>query len=212
VTEIKICGVKRPEDARTCAELGVEVLGLNFWPGTPRHVSVEEARAVLAEWTGTTVAVFVDPDPDEVRRVRAETGIEWVQLHGEESPATLRSFQPHAYKAVGVAGAGDVARARAFGGEHILLDARVKGAMPGGTGHAFDWDLAVTLAAERRLTLAGGLHAGNVAEAIRRVRPHRVDTASGVESAPGVKDAAKLRAFVAAVRAADEGSTRAENV
>ena len=202
MTEIKICGVTRPEDAAVCAALGVDVLGLNFWPGTPRCVSPAQAREVLEAFGGTAVAVFVDPSAREVARVREATGIEWVQLHGEESPEQLEALQPHAYKAVGVADAGDVESASRFGGDHLLLDARVPGAMPGGTGRVFDWELAVALAARRRLTLAGGLHAANVAEAIARVRPFRVDTASGVESSPGIKDPGALRAFVAAVRAA----------
>ena len=203
MTEIKVCGVRRVADAELCARLGVDVIGLNFWPGTPRMVDVPTARAILAVWPRDAVAVFVDPTLEEVRRVRAETGLRWVQLHGEEPPELLEALQPQAYKAVGVAGAGDIERARRYGGEHLLLDARVPGAMPGGTGQAFDWDLAVALARERRLTLAGGLSAANVGEAIARVRPHRVDVASGVEASPGVKSEERLEAFVAAVREAD---------
>lgn len=207
MTEIKVCGLTRPTDAARCAALGVDVIGLNFWPGTPRCVDLDTARAILEHWTGEVVAVFVDPSPRRVAEVREATSIRWVQLHGDESPAFLRSLQPHAYKAVGIAGAADVASARRFGGEHLLLDARVPGAMPGGTGHAFDWELAEAVAQERRLTLAGGLRPENVAEAIRRVRPFRVDVASGVESAPGIKSPALLEAFVAAARAADPPAT-----
>ncbi len=203
MTEIKVCGLTRPVDAERCAALGVDVIGLNFWPGTPRCVDVDAARAILERWTGEVVAVFVDPTPARVAEVREATGIRWVQLHGDESPELLASLQPHAYKAVGVADAADVESARRFGGEHLLLDARVPGAMPGGTGHAFDWALAEAVAAERSLTLAGGLHPANVAGAIARVRPFRVDVASGVESAPGIKSAELLDAFVTAVRDAD---------
>lgn len=208
MTEIKVCGLTRPEDAERCAALGVDVIGLNFWPGTPRCVDVATARSILEQWSGEVVAVFVDPTPERVAEVREATGISWVQLHGDESPAFLASLQPHAYKAVGVADAADVTSARRFGGDHLLLDARVPGAMPGGTGHAFDWALAEAIAAERSLTLAGGLRPDNVAEAIARIRPFRVDVASGVESAPGIKSAALLEAFVAAVRDADDRSAR----
>ena len=205
MTEIKVCGLTRPADADRCAELGVDVIGLNFWPGTPRCIDIDRARAILERWPKAAVAVFVDPAPERVAEVREATGIRWVQLHGEESPSFLASLQPHAYKAVGVADASDIARARRFGGEHLLLDARVAGAMPGGTGQGFDWALAEAVARERRLTLAGGLNPENVGDAIVRVRPFRVDVASGVESAPGLKSAARLEAFVAAVRAADRG-------
>ncbi len=206
MTEIKVCGLTRPADAARCAELGVDVIGLNFWPGTPRCVDIDTARAILAEWSGEAVAVFVDPTPERVAEVRERTGIRWVQLHGDESPAFLAALQPFAYKAVGVADAGDVESARRFGGEHLLLDARVPGAMPGGTGHAFDWALAEAIARERTLTLAGGLGPANVAAAIQRVRPFRVDVASGVEEAPGLKSAELLEAFVGAVRRVDQSA------
>lgn len=208
MTEIKVCGLTRREDVARCAELGVDVIGLNFWPGTPRCVDIDRAQAILEGWTGEVVAVFVDPTAERVAEVRERTGIRWVQLHGDESPAFLASLQPNAYKAVGVADAGDVEAARRFGGEHLLLDARVPGAMPGGTGHAFDWALAEAIARERRLTLAGGLNPANVAEAIERVRPFRVDVASGVEEGPGLKSAARLEAFVAAVRDADQSAAK----
>lgn len=203
MTEIKVCGLTRPADAERCAALGVDVIGLNFWPGTPRCVDVDGARAILAEWSGEAVAVFVDPTSERVAEVRDRTGIRWVQLHGEESPAFVEALQPFAYKAVGVGDASDVESARRFGGDHLLLDARVPGAMPGGTGQRFDWDLARAIATERRLTLAGGLDPTNVAEAVERVRPFRVDVASGVEQVPGIKRAALLEAFVRAVREAD---------
>ncbi|MEM1417917.1 MAG: phosphoribosylanthranilate isomerase, partial [Myxococcota bacterium] len=139
---------------------------------------------------------------ERVAELRETLGLDAVQLHGDETPADVRALLPGAYKAIGVRGAEDVEGARAFPGERILLDARVPGGPPGGTGTAFEWALAERLAGERALLLAGGLRPGNVAEAVRRVRPFMVDVASGVESAPGVKDAAAMAAFVAAARAA----------
>ena len=202
MTEIKVCGLTRMVDVEACVEAGVEALGLNFWPGTPRCVDVAFAREVVASCACEVVGVFVDADVDSIRRVREHTGLRWVQLHGSESPDDVAALMPHAYKAVGVpVGSSDVsALAESFPGERLLLDARVPGAMPGGTGAQFEWRLATAVARSRVLTLAGGLDAGNVAEAIAMVGPARVDVASGVEEAPGVKSARRIREFVAAVR------------
>jgi phosphoribosylanthranilate isomerase len=201
---VKVCGVTSIEDARACVDLGVAALGLNFWAGTPRRVELEVARDVADELRDRVelVAVFVDADRAEIDRVREITGIRAVQLHGAESPDFVAALGPDAYKAVGVADARDVEAALAYPREKLLLDARVPGAMPGGTGHTFEWELAIEVARRRRLILAGGLHAGNVAEAVARVRPWRVDVASGVESAPGKKDLAKVAAFVRAATGA----------
>lgn len=199
---VKVCGITSVADALACADLGVDALGLNFWPGTPRCVTPELGREVADALGGRVelVAVFVNAPAEEIRRVREITTIRWVQLHGAETPDDVAALLPEAYKAVGVADAADVTAALAFPGEELLLDARVPGAMPGGTGHTFEWDLAIEVAKRRRLVLAGGLHAGNVAEAVARVRPWRVDVASGVEHAPGKKDLAKVDAFVRAAK------------
>jgi len=204
-TRVKVCGVRTPEDALACVAAGVDTLGLNFWPGTPRGVDIARAQSVLAVLPAgvEVVAVFVDQGLDFVRRVRAETGISWVQLHGEEPPEEVAALLPHAYKALGVLDVSPLDEVRRFPGEHILLDARVPGAMPGGTGASFDWALATQTARERKLTLAGGLTPANVGECVRLVRPYRVDVASGVESAPGVKSESLVRSFVHAVREAD---------
>ncbi|MCA9537081.1 MAG: phosphoribosylanthranilate isomerase [Myxococcales bacterium] len=206
-TRVKVCGVRTPEDALMCADAGVDTLGLNFWPGTPRCVDVPTAQRIVAALAGRVevVAVFVDQGLDFVRHVRAETGISWVQLHGEETPEDVAALLPTAYKALGVSDTSPLDEVRRYPGEHILLDARVSGAMPGGTGTRFDWALATSVAAERKLTLAGGLTPENVAECVRLVRPYRVDVASGVESAPGVKDADKVAAFVRGARTGDRG-------
>ncbi|MCB9658053.1 MAG: phosphoribosylanthranilate isomerase [Polyangiales bacterium] len=204
VTRVKVCGVRTPEDATMCAELGVDTLGLNFWPGTPRCVDIPAAQRILAALPEgvEVVAVFVDQPLEFIQQVRRETGITWVQLHGEEAPEAVAALLPNAYKAIGVSDESPLEEVRRYPGEHILLDARVPGAMPGGTGVSFDWTLATSVAAERKLTLAGGLTPDNVAECVRQIRPYRVDVASGVESAPGVKDRDKVAAFVRAVREA----------
>jgi phosphoribosylanthranilate isomerase len=147
------------------------------------------------------VGVFVDLTLDQVREILRETGIDWAQLHGDEPPEFLTELLPTAYKAIGVKDGSAIALARSYPGEHILLDASVPG-MPGGTGKTFDWAIAAEVAEERKLTLAGGLTPDNVAEAVRAVRPFRVDVASGVESAPGRKDAELVRRFIAEAKAA----------
>lgn len=206
MTRVKVCGVTRIEDARACVRVGVDTLGINFWRGTKRRCDPAVAKAIADELGRSIelVAVFVDAPLDEVRSTLDATGIRWAQLHGRESPDDVRALLPFAYKAVGVAAEDPLAETRRFPGEHILLDAAVPGAMPGGTGTRFDWQLARAVATERKLTLAGGLVPENVAEAIRVVRPYRIDVASGVESSPGVKDEARVVALVDAVRRIDE--------
>jgi phosphoribosylanthranilate isomerase len=209
MTAVKVCGVTSVEDARLCTEAGVDAIGVNFWPGTLRCCSVEVGRAIAAAVGdgAEVVGVFVDAPLEEVRRTLAATGIRWAQLHGDEPPEVVAALLPHAYKALRV-GTTDVRDEVArYPGDHVLLDALVPGSK-GGTGRTFDWALASQVARERLLTLAGGLTPSNVGDAIRQVRPHRVDVASGVESAPGVKDLAKVHALVEAVRRADAADER----
>jgi phosphoribosylanthranilate isomerase len=155
------------------------------------------AQAVGA--SALLVGVFVDADAAEVARIRDHVGLGCVQLHGDELPEFLTPFLPHAYKALRVRGPSIRDDVRRYPGDHILLDAYVPG-MPGGTGATFDWQLAAEIARERKLTLAGGITPTNVAEAVRAVRPFCVDTASGVESAPGVKDRSMVEALVRQAR------------
>lgn len=203
MVEVKVCGITTVNDAARCLELGVDAIGLNFWSKSPRSTNRKTACDIVRAVDGQvqTVAVFVDASLAEVTEILEETGIEWAQLHGSESPQTVEALLPHAYKAIGVKDGSAVELARRYPGEHLLLDASVPG-MPGGTGRTFDWTIAEAIARERTLTLAGGLTPKNVAEAIRTVRPFRVDVASGVESSPGRKDAELVRAFVEAARSA----------
>ena len=201
MVEVKICGLTTVDDAVRCIEAGADAIGLNFWGGSPRCVDIATAREIV-EAAGdrvTMVGVFVDFTLDQVREILQETGIPWAQLHGDEPPELLAELLPHAYKAIGVRDGSAVELARSYPGEHILLDASVPG-MPGGTGRTFDWDIAATVAKDRKLTLAGGLNPRNVAEAIQAVNPFRVDVASGVEFAPGQKDHAQVRAFITAAK------------
>ena len=205
---IKICGVTTAADAEMVAEAGADAIGLNFVPSSPRAVTAEQARIIAEAVRGRVelVGVFADRVPSEMQDIADRVGLAWLQLHGGESPEALAEagrgrLGLGAMKAVRVAQAADVEQARRFGGPRLLVDALVRGAL-GGTGHAFDWSLVEELARERALVLAGGLRPDNVARAIQQVRPFGVDTASGVEHAPGQKSADLTRAFVAGARAA----------
>jgi phosphoribosylanthranilate isomerase len=203
MVEVKVCGLTSVDDAARCAELGVDALGLNFWSGSPRSTDIATARDIVRATAGRVelVGVFVDATLAEVTEIMEETGVEWAQLHGNETPEMVAALLPRAYKAIGVKDGSAIALARTFPGEHLLVDASVPG-IPGGTGRTFDWAIAETIARERTLTLAGGLTPENVADAVRTVRPFRVDVASGVESSPGKKDPDLVRAFVAAAKSA----------
>lgn len=203
MVEVKICGLTTVDDAVRCIEAGADAIGLNFWTGSPRCVDTATARAIV-EAIGdraATVGVFVDFTASQVREVLHQTGIQWAQLHGGEPPELVAQLLPQAYKALGVKDGSAIDLARGYPGEHLLLDASVAG-MPGGTGRTFDWEIAAAVAKERKLTLAGGLTPDNVAEAVRVVRPFRVDVASGVESAPGHKDSERVQRFIDAAKSA----------
>lgn len=198
MVHVKICGVTTVSDAIACADLGASAIGVNFVPSSPRRVTVGRAREISRAVKSTkllVVGVVADLDVATMKALVAEAELGCIQLHGSESPATLAPLLPHAYKAVRVATAEDVAHARTFGGDYLLVDAKVDGAL-GGTGATFDWSLVRELARERRLTLAGGLSPDNVARAVEAVDPWCVDVASGVERAPGVKDLDAVRAFI----------------
>ena len=200
---VKICGLTGVDDAVRCVDAGADAIGLNFWPGSPRCIDIANARSIVRAVGDRvqTVAVFVDFDLGQVREILEETGVGWAQLHGDEPPELVAALLPKAYKAVRVRDGSAVMLARTFPGEHLLLDASVPG-MPGGTGRTFDWAIAAEVAKERKLTLAGGLTPDNVAEAVRVVRPFRVDVASGVESAPGRKDQELVRQFIERAKSA----------
>jgi phosphoribosylanthranilate isomerase len=203
MARVKICGVTSPEDARACVDAGADAIGLNFVPSSPRRLSVERAREIMAVIPAQviSVGVFVDLPADEIASLKASVGFRCVQLHGDEPPSALQRWLPHAYKALRVRGPEVIALAASYPGEHLLLDAFVPGA-PGGTGATFDWRIAAELARTRHVTLAGGLTPDNVADAVAAVQPFCVDVASGVESSPGKKDHDKLRRFVARAKAA----------
>ncbi len=207
-TRIKICGITRPGDARAAAEAGADAVGLVFYPQSPRYLAAERAVAIrdaLPPFV-QTVALFVNPDAAQVAQVIGRVRPGLLQFHGDETPAFCAQFGMPYIKAYrvksGVRSEVDLLEyLRPFSGAAAwLLDSHVE--EYGGVGESFDWSLAPQRR-ERPLILSGGLKRGNVAEAIRRVRPWGVDVSSGVESAKGIKDAAKIAAFIEEVRNAD---------
>lgn len=201
---VKICGVTTTEDALLAAELGASAIGLVFWPGSPRVVAREQAQAIVAALPPfvSAVGVFVDQQ-DEAAQIARETGLTAVQFHGDEPPGSYRAFPVRVIKSITVRDASAREEAAAVpAGATVLLDAHDRVAR-GGTGRIIDWSIASMIARERPVILSGGLNAANVADAVRAVQPYAIDVSSGVESAPGRKDPAKLRALFAALRAAD---------
>lgn len=197
---IKICGVTRLDDARFAGHLQVDAIGVVLWAGSPRAVTLEQAAAVCRELPAFTlrVGVFVAPSVDEVRTAVRAVGLSAIQLHGVPDPSPFVSLQlPILWAAGLVDGQPDPVTPPET---TMLLDAHDP-VRHGGTGQTIDWTRAAAVTRrERGVVLAGGLSAENVARAIVDVRPYGVDVSSGVEAAPGVKSAARMQAFVAAVR------------
>jgi len=195
---IKVCGMTRTEDVAEAARLGVDAVGLVFYPKSPRNVGVDQARTLVAALPAfvTVTALFLDPDRDHVQRVLDNVRVELLQFHGGEPADFCRGFGRPYIKAVPMGGQVDVTEyaQRHAGAAALLLDSHAVG-QRGGTGVAFDWGTLPKFDGPP-LILAGGLRPGNVATAIRIVRPYGVDVSSGVESAPGIKDAVKMAAFV----------------
>ena len=209
MTRIKICGVTLPDDAAAVASAGVDFIGLNFWPKSKRYLNPERAPMLAgvmrAMGHAKLVGVFVDPDPDEVLAVAARIDLDIIQLHGDEDPDAVKRIADvvarPVWKAITVRSARDLEHLDVWPVEALLLDAPTPGR--GGAGVSFDHALARearTRFPQLKIMLAGGLVPENVGAAITQVQPWAVDVASGVETAPGVKDRTKLAAFIAAVR------------
>lgn len=204
---VKICGVTTVEDAEFALEAGADALGLNFVPGTPRCLDVEQAREIaeaLAPF-GARVGVFVNETPERVMEVASRVGLDAAQLHGDETPEDCRWLIERGLRvirALRVKGPETIAQIGAFPDCAILLDAYVKGAL-GGTGETFDWELARQAAVARPIILSGGLKPENVGEAVRSVQPYGVDSSSGVEGAVlARKDPERVLNFIENARAA----------
>jgi phosphoribosylanthranilate isomerase len=208
MTDVKVCGVTRVEDAELAAELGAWAVGLIFHEPSPRACDLATAEAIGAALKRRceVAGVFVNAPLDDLAYAADRCGLTILQLHGDEGPAycveAARRAGARVMKAVRVRDAGTVRALERFHTDLHLLDAYVPD-VRGGSGESFDWELARLHARKVPLVLSGGLDADNVADAIRAVRPDAVDSASGTEASPGRKDPARLRAFLRAVEQAD---------
>jgi phosphoribosylanthranilate isomerase len=204
-TRVKICGITRIEDAQAAAAKGADAIGLVFYRPSPRYVTPAQAARITAATPPfvATVAVFVNPSREEVETVIGESGVALLQFHGDETPEFCSGFSRPYIKAARIRPGLDLIKylsphgaARAW-----MLDAFHED-LWGGTGGSFDWSL-VPRDAAKPLILSGGLTSDNVATAVRRVGPYAVDVSTGVEASKGIKDAAKIAAFIGAVRRED---------
>jgi phosphoribosylanthranilate isomerase len=213
-TRVKICGVTDVHDATLAAELGAWAVGMVFYEPSPRRCSFEQALRIASALHRREVelcGVFVNAPLQELERHVDELGLSIIQLHGDEGPVfcaeAARRTGVKAIKAIQVVGAGDVRELERYHVAFHLADAKARSreakSLRGGTGETFDWDLLAARRSHTPLILSGGLGPQNVGEAIARVRPYAVDSASGTERAPGHKDEAKLRAFFAAVASSE---------
>lgn len=209
---IKICGLTDFENAIAVAHSGADAIGLNFFPGSKRRVDIDIAEKIANFVRGEVqiVGLFVNATEDDIRQTHQRIGFDWIQLHGDESREFAETIYKELHVPIMVASRGSLSRWEnspgSFQPHAFLMDAAVQGAF-GGTGQLTDWKLAATwqgVPEVTRFVLAGGLHPKNIAEAIQAVRPSAVDVAGGVEFSgkPGIKDMAKVEAFVSAAQGA----------
>lgn len=203
----KICGLTTRDDALAALDTGADFLGFNFYPKSPRYLTPDACAAITAEVrrrspTVRLVGIFVNEPPARVAAILAQAGLDLAQLHGDETPEDLRALAGRAFKAFRGLGERHTEFAAAGPGAPAFLVDAYSAALYGGTGRTADWPGARALAAHYPLFLAGGLTPDNVADAIAQARPWGVDVASGVESAPGRKDHAKVSAFIESARRA----------
>jgi phosphoribosylanthranilate isomerase len=207
MVKIKVCGITNLEDALAAVEFGADFLGFNFYPPSPRCISPETAREIMARLPQAAVkfALFVNEPKEKIRGIlsaaaeNGPAGFSGVQLHGEESPDYCRGWDVKVIKAFRIKDRESLRAMENFPADYYLVDSWAPGY--GGSGEPFPWNWLEGLNAEK-LILAGGLHTGNVAEAIRLIRPYGVDVCTGVEARPGVKDHERLKAFIAAAKGA----------
>jgi phosphoribosylanthranilate isomerase len=215
---VKICGLSTPETLEVALDAGADMVGFVFFPPSPRHLSLELGRALgrQVQRRALKVALTVDADDATLDNIMDALAPDIFQLHGRESVARLRDIQQKfgrpVMKAVPVATPADLAVLPGYAAvsDRILFDARAPkdATRPGGLGAPFDWHLLENLDLKLPYMVSGGLHAGNVAEALRVTRAGGVDVSSGIESAPGVKDPELIKAFIRAARATQELSVR----
>ena len=207
---VKICGITSIDDAQAAVEAGADALGFMFYEPSPRYLTPEEAGAIIRELPAhvARVGVFVDTDEATIRNTATTAGLDTLQFHGNESPDFCTQFKLRTIKAFRVKEGESLGQLAGYGTDAWLLDSYVQG-VPGGTGERFNWDLAVE--AKRLgcpILLAGGLTPDNAGEAVDQVAPFGLDVSSGVEAAPGRKDAAKMATLIASAK----GSSAADGL
>ena len=203
-TRVKICGITSVADGLAAAEAGADMIGLMFYDKSPRHITLPQAMEIARALPPflMRVGVFVNPDEALVTRAIAECGLGLLQFHGDETPDFCTQFSLMSMKALRMRDTESLKQLENFRTDAFLLDAFSKNGL-GGTGEKFNWDLAVEAQKYGKpIFLAGGLTPENVTAAVRQVNPFAVDVSSGVESAPGKKDPAKIKAFIEAVKGA----------
>jgi phosphoribosylanthranilate isomerase len=203
---VKICGITRIEDLNAACSAGADALGFVFHAPSPRNLNIEQAAGLVKALPPfvQSVGLFVDAESDFVEAVLKAVPLDMLQFHGDESPEFCGQFGRPYIKAIRVREGVDLVKytAEYDDARGLLLDAYVPG-MPGGTGERFDWSL-IPAGLSKPLVLSGGLTPDNVAEAVRQVKPWAVDVSSGVEQAKGIKDAARVAAFIQGAKHADE--------
>ena len=204
VPRIKICGITNPDDAQLAVESGADALGFIFYEKSPRYIRPESARKIVRDLPPfvRAVGVFVNSDRDAVNRIADVGLLSALQLHGDEAPKFCRGFARPVIRAVRVVEeleASDIEPYAEAGVDTFLLDTAKQG-FYGGTGETFDWSAALFAKSYGRVILSGGMNPDNVRKGVATVNPYAVDTSSGVESAPGIKDHVKVKAFIDAAR------------
>jgi phosphoribosylanthranilate isomerase len=200
-TRVKICGITRVEDALSAVEQGADAIGLVFYPPSPRYVSASQAAEIAQVLPAfvTVVGLFVDALSADIEAVLSKVPIDLIQFHGNETPEQCRRYEKPYIKAIRVKTDTNLIQYQSdfSDAKALLLDTYTDG-VPGGTGQVFDWNV-IPKHMTKQLVLAGGLDANNVKQAIKLVKPYAVDVSGGVESAKGIKDAAKIAAFMRGV-------------
>lgn len=202
MTRVKICGITNRDDAAVAVEAGADALGFIFFERSPRYITPEDVLSIVSTLPPflTTVGVFVNESADCINEIAQQCRLHAVQLHGDESPDFCRQIERAVIKAIRVKDESWQRAVEPYRVQAVLLDTYASDRY-GGTGQAFDWDLISAI--PQRIILSGGLNPDNVQDAIHRIHPYGVDTGSGVETTPGVKDHGKVRAFIEATRRVD---------
>jgi phosphoribosylanthranilate isomerase len=208
MVSVKICGITNLEDAQVAVEAGADALGFVFYAPSPRAVTPEQARLIINTLPPfvTAVGLFVDASAQLIHEIVEQCRLDCVQLHGRETPDLCDAVRCRVIKAFRIKDADSLTHLPRYRVSAYLLDAYVEGALPGGTGASFAWELASKAKPYGPVILAGGLTPDNVEAAIRQVRPYGVDVSTGVERAPGLKDHQKVRAFIARAKSAAQGA------